>query len=111
MNEKLTYMDEDSYPVLKVYLYSLNNAISEEDKYSLNNLNLFNNVLNLINEKYSNNISRDKAEKTKLIESEIFINNKKLLGKFFNFFNNLNILDNKGSNLQLCSDNFLIDFL
>ena len=110
ISEKLTHMDEDRYPVLKAYLDSLNNDKSEENKYSLNNLNLFNNVLNLINEEYSNNITRENAEKTKLIESEIYINNKELFGKFFNFFNNLNITDTKGNNLQLSTDNFLIDF-
>ena len=52
-------MDETKYPVLKKYLEYLdiiNN--NKQNKYSLNNLNLFNNVLNLYFRKYSKNILR-----------------------------------------------------
>ena len=62
IEEKLSHMDERNYPVLKQYLESKKNQ-PENYKYSLNNLNLFNSILNLINEKYSYKISRELAEK------------------------------------------------
>ena len=75
----------------------------------MNNINLFNSVLNLINEKYTNKISREYAEKKQLKDEEIYVNNKDLIDKFINFYNNLNI---KEANCQKLSiDNPLCDFL
>jgi len=108
INEKLEHMDESKYPVLKKYIEYLNN--NHKDKYSLDNLNLFNKVLNLYFEKYSNNVSRANAEKKLLKEEDIYINNKKLIDSFFELYNNLEIKpDIKLSNESHLKDLFITD--
>ena len=69
--EKLSLFDEREYPVLKYYLEHKINKLDEDNKFTPNNLLLFNNALNLINQAYFNNISRDQAEKKKLNTEEI----------------------------------------
>jgi len=105
INEKLENMDDTKYPVLKQYLVSKTDK-SEKNKYSLDNLNLFNSVLNLINENYTNQLSRDYAEKYKLINEDIYINNKDLFDKFIKYYNSLEI-----ENCKLSNENLLCDFL
>ena len=75
----------------------------------MDNLNLFNNVLNLYFEKYSNNISREYAEKKILKEEDIYISNKKLIDDFFDFYNKLEIKNYKGEIIKLSNNNPLID--
>ena len=43
----------------------------DKDKYSLDNLNLFNKVLNLFYEKYSNQISREESKRKAIKDSDI----------------------------------------
>ena len=105
INEKLEHMDDSKYPVLKQYLSSKID-ISGKNKYSLDNLNLFNSVLNLISENYINQLPRDYAEKKKLIDENIYVNNKDLIDKFIKFYNNLEI-----EKCKLSNDNHLCDFL
>ena len=81
-------MDEDKYPVLKKNLEYLNNKI-EQNNYSSDNLNLFNNVLNLFFDKYSNHISKADAEKKVLKNENIYIDTKELIDYFIAFYNNL----------------------
>ena len=110
INKKLEHMDETKYPVLKKYLEYLdiiNN--NKQNKYSLNNLNLFNNVLNLYFRKYSKNISREYAEKKILRDEDIYINNQELIDSFFEFYNKLEIKDDKGEIIGLSKENHLID--
>ena len=110
INEKLEHMDENKYPVLKKYLEHLNiNDRDKQNNYSLDNLNLFNNVLNLYNEKYSNNVSREYAEKKSLKEEDIYISNKKLIDEFFSFYNKLEINNDKGEIIKLSNENYLKD--
>ena len=101
-------LDENKYPVLKYYLDSNNNQASNYN-YSLDNLNLFNSVLNLINEKYYNKISREYAQKKKLKEEELYNNNKNLIDKFITFYND-NDLKTK-YRVKLSNENPLCDFL
>ena len=103
INEKLKHMDQNKYPVLKKYLDKVNDK-TYKNKNSLDKLNIFNNALNLINEKYSNNISRKQANKIKLKDVEIYINNKELIDDFINFYNA------KSAFIKLSNDNFLNDF-
>jgi len=103
ISEKLSHMDENKYPILKSYLDSKNVKKDDNNNYSLDNLNLFNSVLNLINEKYSNRISREYAEKKKLKDEDIYVNNKNVIDKFIDFYNKI------GEKLSI--DNPLCDFL
>ena len=59
------------YPILQAYLQNKNKV--DKNKYSLENLCLFNNALNLISENYFNGISRENARKNKLKETDIYI--------------------------------------
>ena len=109
INEKLSHMDENKYPMVNNYLKFKN---IQNDGYCLDNLNLFNSVLNLINEKYYNKISREYAEKKKLKEEDIYVDNKNLIDKFIIFYNDLKIKEGNGEKLsKLSNDNPLCDFL
>ena len=108
INEKLSHMDENKYPVLKNYLDKIGKT--DIDQYSLDNLNIFHNPLNLINEKYFNNISRKYAENKKLKEEQIYINNKEIIDNFIKYYNSLKIKDNNEI-IKLSPDNPLKSFL
>ena len=70
-----------------------------------------NNVLNLINEEYSNKIPRDYAEKHKLKDLEIYKNNQELINDFIKLYNNLpKEANDKNLNLNI-DNNHLCDFL
>ena len=109
INKKLKEKDENIYPVLQLYLNSKYNK-EDKDSYSLVNLNLFNNVLNLINEEYSNKIPREYAEKHKLKDLEIYEKNLELINEFINLYNKLPKEAND-KNLSISISNNLSDFL
>lgn len=118
LGEILKHKDVNEFPVLYRYLNYQNNIKNEkENLYSLDNLHLFNTVLNLFIEKYSHKISRDFAEKTVLKDDEIYLNdqeNRILIDKFINYFNKLqknDNRDNKNKILQLSNENKLCDFI
>ena len=60
----------------------------EQDKYSLNNLDNFNKVLNLFNDIYSNQITRDEAERKIINTSKIYADEKnaKLIDDFIELY-------------------------
>ena len=91
INEKLLHKDENKYPVLKMYLDYQTSNIIDENKDIINNINLFNDTLNLLSQKYFNNISKDDAEKKELISEEIYIDNKEKFDKFIEFYDKLKI--------------------
>ena len=106
--------DEDNYPVLANYLKNKKQKKPEEDVYSLDNLNLFNKVLKLFNDKYSNQISRDLAERQTIKESDIYREEKnaKLIDEFINLYNNFQIEEDDKNKLILNKENnCIIDFL
>ena len=109
INKNLEYMDGTKYPVLIKYLQYKNNNKIEQSKYSLDNLNLFNNVLNLFNDKYSNHISREQSEKKILKDDEIYKDNKELIDNFFKFYNSLKLKNSKNEIIILSNENHLGD--
>ena len=116
---KLKLKDENDYPVLIRYLENRKNKKSkgkenDEDNYSLDKLNLFNKVLKLFNDKYSNQISRELSERQTIKNSEIYLleKNIKLIDEFVIFYNSLELEDDKGKKLELnVEKNCIIDFL
>ena len=74
-----------------MYLDYQTSNIIDENKDIINNINLFNDTLNLLSQKYFNNISKDDAEKKELISEEIYIDNKEKFDKFIEFYDKLKI--------------------
>ena len=110
LNEKyifdlLNHLDESQYPLLKLYLDNMNNNDTSEDKYSSNNLLLFSNALNLINQTYFNNISKEQAKKKKIKDDEIYMKNRDTIDSFIKFYNSLEMDGD-----QLSIDNHLCDY-
>ena len=108
----LKYKDQDKYPVLLKVLQR--HSKKNKNKYSLDNLPIFNEILNLFNDTYYNSITRDKAESLQLknIKSEdVYIDNKKAIKNFIQFYNNLSLKDEKGNKLLLSDESKLADFL
>ena len=72
---------------------------------------IFNTALNLINQYYYNNISREKAEKIELKDTELYYTNKNLINEFIDIYNEL--AESKGFNIELnindTLNNFFID--
>jgi len=95
----LEHLDKERYLVLNKYLIYAENKRNArikkkkdnniKDYYSLDNLYLFINVLNLYDKKYSHLISREKAENIKIEDDEIYRQNTKEVDKFIKFFNDL----------------------
>ena len=108
----LEHEDKNSYPILNKYLeYKRINKI-DDDKYSINNLIIFNGVLNLFNEKYSNKIPKETGEKQILKDSDIYqnMNNIKSIDNFIKIYNNFK-LEDKGKKLKLnANENSISDF-
>jgi len=110
INEKLKHMDESKYPVLSIYLNNKINEKPDNNKYSLNNLSVFNNALNLIREEYLDNITRENAKKKILKNEKIYNDNMELFNNFIKFYNNLEIKDTDGEIIELDINNSLCNF-
>ena len=106
--EKLNHNEKNKYPVLKKYLEHIKSPKKLND--SLNYLNTFNKVLNLFNENYSYSITRKKAQETILKDEQFYLENKDLINEFINFYNSLNIKDEKNNELKLSNTNKLSNF-
>ena len=106
--EKLKHKEENKYPVLSKYLNYYNSKKSEE-KYSLDNLVVFNNTLNLLSDYYSHKISRKKAKDIPLNQTDIFSDNKDLFNSFITFYNKLGLNIN-GQMLKLSENSKLFEF-
>ena len=105
--EKMSHMEDNKYPLLKYYLDSYNKDNSDKNKYSLNDLDLFNGVLNLFNENYSNRISKKEAGERILKNEDIYKNNGEIINKFIKFYNKIK----KKGTKELSIDNPITDFL
>ena len=108
INEKLSHLDPNNYPVLIKYLESKNES-NDNNNYSLSNLNLFNTALNLINENYYNKISREYSEKNKLKDEKIYNENKVLIDKFIILINDLSNDNSQKLNIENPLNDFLLD--
>ena len=103
INKQLSHVDETRNPVLKSYLDFKRNKNEKNKVYSLTNLNLFNGVLNLINENNYKKISRGYAEKMKFKTEKLYNENKLLIDKFINFVND--IISKEGKSIKLNIEN------
>ena len=115
IDNKLEIMDKNEYPILSKYMEKKNQE-KNKDKYSLNNLKIFNKVLNLFSEEYSNKITREKAESTIIKESDIYAKNTEdnqiLIEDFIDLYNSLGEEDENGKTIELNIDkNCICDFL
>ena len=111
INEKLNKEDVNQYSVLKMYLENRLSSKSDKNKEKdlFDNIYKFNNALNIINQKYFNNISIEEACNLKLKDTEIYRENKKLLDEFIEFYNNINLEQIKHKP-KLSIENKLNDF-
>ena len=108
----LEHKNKNDYPVLSKYLE--HKKQKNKDKYSLDNLILFNKVLKLFNDKYSNQISRESSEKQTIKNSEIYqeMENANLIEDFIKLYKSFNLEDDKHNKLELDADkNCICDFL
>ena len=84
----LEHKNKNAYPLLIKYLESKKTRRKKENElYSINDLITFNKVLNLFNEQYSQKIPREKAESKKIIDIDIYQQNRDLINKFIEIFN------------------------
>ena len=108
----LEHKNKNAYPLLIKYLESKKTRRKKENElYSINDLITFNKVLNLFNEQYSQKIPREKAESKKIIDIDIYQQNRDLINKFIEIFNKyeFKIKDKK---LELnVNNNCLCDFI
>ena len=112
--EKIKKEDENKYSILKMYLDNRINSKSDKNKNKnfMENMHIFNKALNIISQKYSNNISKEDAEKIKLKDTEIYKENKEnseLFDGFVEFYKNVK-LDEIKYKPNLTIDNKLCDF-
>ena len=113
----IEHKDKNDYPILNKYLeYKKKNYDDEDNKYFLSDLSLFNDVLNLFSDKYSNKISREYSEKTIIKDCDIYEPNKDLINDFIDLYNDfkLEINNNEGKKEKLkldANENYICDLL
>lgn len=109
---QLSHKVENKYPVLFKYLKHYTSP-SNTNIYSLNYLNMYNEVLNKFNDKYSHIIERGDDKKIILENEKFYKDNKILIDEFIKFFNQLKLLDEKKNPISLSNksdlSNFFID--
>ena len=94
ISDLLEHKDKDEYPLLIKYLEYKKDHKKDKDNYSTDNFIIFNKVLNLFNERYSNQITRKNGETQTIIDSDIYqesAENSKLIDKFVEIYNNFNL--------------------
>ena len=106
--------DKNKYPILIKYLEYKNRSKKDIDKYSADNFIIFNKVINLFNERYSNQITRKLAETQIIIDSDIYHENDeitKLIDKFISIINDFK-LEYKEKVIKLdVKKNYINDFV
>ena len=113
----LEHKDKNDYPILNKYLeYKKKKNMDDDNKYFLRDLSIFNEVLNLFSDKYSNKISREYAEKTIIKNCDIYNPNQDLIDDFIDLYNDFDfeLKNNDGKKEKLKLDinkNYICDFL
>ena len=109
--EKIKDEDENKYSVLRMYLNNRINSQSDKnkDKDIFDGVSEFNDALNLLSEKYSNNISKEEAEKIVLKDTDLYKKNSQKFDKFIEFYKSVNLEEIKHK-LNLTKENKLCDF-
>ena len=114
----LEYKDKNEYPILNKYLEYRKQKNNDDDKQFLSDFSLFNDVLNLFIDTYSNIISRENAEKTLIINCVLYKdpNNKDLIDDFFDLYNSFEFkVKNNDLNVEKLelniNKNYICDFL
>ncbi len=114
----LEHKDKNEYPILNKYLEYRKQKNNDDDKFFLSDFSLFNDVLNLFIDTYSNIISRENAEKTLVINCDLYKdpNNKDLIDDFIDLYNSFELKvknnDGKVEKLELnINKNYICDFL
>ena len=111
ISDILEHMDKNEYPLLVKYLESRKHSKKGNDNYSLDNLVIFNQVINLFNDKYSQQITREYAEKKIIKEHEIYQNNNLLFDDFIKIFNDFGIKNKETKIVLDANKNSLSDFV
>jgi hypothetical protein len=109
---QLYHKENNKYPVLFKYLNHYTSP-SNTNIYSLKYLKMYNEVLNMFNDKYSHIIERGDDKKIILENEKLYKDNKILIDEFIKFYNQLNLVDGKKNPISLSNksdlSNFFID--
>ena len=109
---QLYHKENNKYPVLFKYLNHFTSP-TNNNIYSLNYLKMYNEVLNMFNDKYSHIIERGDDKKIILENEKLYKDNKILIDEFIKFYNQLKLLDGKKNPIRLSNksdlSNFFID--
>ena len=112
IENKIRNLNKRNYPVLSKYLNYLNSPYKDYNVlYSPENLDLYNTTLNLFNETYSYQITREYAETQNLETEEIYKKNADLIDKFLDFYNKLKIVGKGNKIIELKKTDKLINFM
>ena len=111
----LDHKGKEDYPILRKCMeYKKNSKESKKnnDNYSLDNLLTFNEVLNLVNKKYSFTIKKDFAEKKIIKDDDIYLDNSSKFDDFIEIFNKFKLKDENNKKIVLNNkENCLCDFV
>jgi len=111
----LEHKEKNEYPIIRKYLEFKTLAKKNKNKndYYLDNLIVFNKVINLFNEKYSLQITKDSAEKKDIKDDEYYLENSKDFDEFIEIFNSFSLKDEERKKLIKLDvkKNHLCDFV
>ena len=103
----LKHKAKNDYPILFKYLEYKTHPKRENELYSSDNFITFNKVLNLLNDQYSHEIARDRAEKLEINKTDIYQQNPELINEFIKIYNKS---DYKYKDLN-ANKNYICDFV
>jgi len=111
----LDHRGKSEYPIIRKYLEFKKlkkKEKNEDEKYILEDLIIFNKVINLLNEKYSLQITKEYSEKTLIKDDDIYKDNEDLFKSFIDIFNIYEFKDEETKRvIKLSKKNYLCDFV